>query len=264
MVFKDQLNRTLSFSSYPKRIISLVPSQTELLFHLGLDKEVVGVTKFCIYPTDWKTRKTIVGGTKNLKMDLIKELNPDLIIANKEENDEDSLRKLMPIFPVWISNIKRLEDAFQMILSVGRITNSESTSFTWTEKIKKQFKILSLLPKQPRRVAYLIWNNPLMSVNQDTFIHSLLELNQWDNCFKDKLNRYPEITEEELVDSNPEMVFLSSEPFPFKDKHIDRFKQLLPESRVVLVNGEYFSWYGSRLVDSPAYFSSLHKSLLPN
>lgn len=264
MVFKDQLNRTLSFSSYPKRIISLVPSQTELLFHLGLDKKVVGVTKFCIYPTDWKTRKTIVGGTKNLKMDLIKELNPDLIIANKEENDEDSLRKLMPIFPVWISNIKRLEDAFQMILSVGRITNSESTSFTWTEKIKKQFKILSLLPKQPRRVAYLIWNNPLMSVNQDTFIHSLLELNQWDNCFKDKLNRYPEITEEELVDSNPEMVFLSSEPFPFKDKHIDRFKQLLPESRVVLVNGEYFSWYGSRLVDSPAYFSSLHKSLLSN
>ena len=264
MVFKDQLNRTLSFSSYPKRIISLVPSQTELLFHLGLDKEVVGVTKFCIYPTDWKTRKTIVGGTKNLKMDLIKELNPDLIIANKEENDEDSLRKLMPIFPVWISDIKRLEDAFQMILSVGKITNTESTSFTWTEKIKKQFKILSLLPKQPRRVAYLIWNNPLMSVNQDTFIHSLLELNQWDNCFKDKLNRYPEITEEELVDSNPEMVFLSSEPFPFKDKHIDRFKQLLPESRVVLVNGEYFSWYGSRLVDSPAYFSSLRKSLLPN
>ncbi len=264
MVFNDQLNRTLSFSSYPKRIISLVPSQTELLFHLGLDKEVVGVTKFCIYPTDWKTRKTIVGGTKNVKMDLIKELNPDLIIANKEENDEDSLRKLMPIFPVWISDIKRLEDAFQMILSVGKITNTESTSFTWTEKIKKQFKILSLLPKQPRRVAYLIWNNPLMSVNQDTFIHSLLELNQWDNCFKDKLNRYPEIREEELVDSNPEMVFLSSEPFPFKDKHIDRFKQLLPESRVVLVNGEYFSWYGSRLVDSPAYFSSLHKSLLPN
>ena len=264
MVFKDQLNRTLSFSSYPKRIISLVPSQTELLFHIGLDKEVVGVTKFCIYPSDWKTRKTIVGGTKNIKMDLIKELNPDLIIANKEENDENSLRKLMPIFPVWISDIKRLEDAFQMILSLGRITNSESTSFTWTEKIKKQFKILSLLPKQPRRVAYLIWNNPLMSVNQDTFIHSLLELNQWDNCFKDKLNRYPEITEEELVDSNPEMVFLSSEPFPFKDKHIDRFKQLLPESRVVLVNGEYFSWYGSRLVDSPAYFSSLHKSLLPN
>lgn len=264
MVLKDQLYRTLSFSSYPKRIISLVPSQTELLFHLGLDKEVVGVTKFCIYPTDWKTRKTIVGGTKNLKIDLIKELNPDLIIANKEENDEDSLRKLMPIFPVWISDIKRLEDAFQMILSVGRITNSESTSFTWTEKIKKQFKILSLLPKQPRRVAYLIWNNPFMSVNQDTFIHSLLELNQWDNCFKDKLNRYPEITEEELVDSNPEMVFLSSEPFPFKDKHIYRFKQLLPESRVVLVNGEYFSWYGSRLVDSPAYFSSLHKSLLSN
>ena len=264
MVFNDQLNRTLSFSSYPKRIISLVPSQTELLFHLGLDKKVVGVTKFCTYPTDWKTRKTIVGGTKNLKMDLIKELNPDLIIANKEENDEDSLRKLMSFFPVWISDIKRLEDAFQMILSVGKITNTESTSFTWTEKIKKQFKILSLLPKQPRRVAYLIWNNPLMSVNQDTFIHSLLELNQWDNCFKDKLNRYPEITEEELVDSNPEMVFLSSEPFPFKDKHIDRFKQLLPESRVILVNGEYFSWYGSRLVDSPAYFSSLHKSLLPN
>ena len=151
-----------------------------------------------------------------------------------------------------------------MISSVGRLTNSESTSFTWTEKIKKQFKILSLLSKQHRRVAYLIWNNPLMSVNQDTFIHSMLELNQWDNCFKDKLNRYPEVTEEELVAYNPEIVFLSSEPFPFKEKHMDRFKQLLPESRVILVNGEYFSWYGSRLVDSPAYFSSLHKSLMSN
>ena len=103
-----------------------------------------------------------------------------------------------------------------------------------------------------------------MSVNQDTFIHSMLELNQWDNCFKDKLNRYPEVTEEELVAYNPEIVFLSSEPFPFKEKHMDRFKQLLPESRVILVNGEYFSWYGSRLVDSPAYFSSLHKSLMSN
>ena len=264
MVFKDQLNRTLTFSSYPKRIISLVPSQTELLFHLGLDKEVIGITKFCIYPTDWKIKKTIVGGTKNFKIDLIKEINPDLIIANKEENDEDSLKKLMSIFPVWISDVKRLEDAFQMISSVGRLTNSESTSFTWAEKIKRQFKILSLQPKQPRRVAYLIWNNPLMSINQDTFIHSLLELNQWDNCFKDKINRYPEVTEEELVTHNPEIIFLSSEPFPFKDKHIDRFKQLLPESRVVLVNGEYFSWYGSRLIDSPAYFSSLHKSLMPN
>ena len=197
MVFKDQLNRTLTFSSYPKRIISLVPSQTELLFHLGLDKEVIGITKFCIYPTDWKIKKTIVGGTKNFKIDLIKEINPDLIIANKEENDEDSLKKLM-------------------------------------------------------------------SINQDTFIHSLLELNQWDNCFKDKINRYPEVTEEELVNHNPEIVFLSSEPFPFKDKHMDRFKQLLPGTRVILVNGEYFSWYGSRLIDSPAYFSSLHKSLMPN
>ena len=264
MVFKDQLNRTLSFSSYPKRIISLVPSQTELLFHLALDKEVVGITKFCIYPTVWRTKKTIVGGTKNFKIDRIKEINPDLIIANKEENDEDSLKKLMSIFPVWISDVKCLGDAFQMISSVGRLTNSESTSFTLTEKIKKQFKILSLLPKQPRRVAYLIWNNPLMSVNQDTFIYSMLELNQWDNCFKDKLNRYPEVTEEELVAYNPEIVFLSSEPFPFKEKHMDRFKQLLPESRVILVNGEYFSWYGSRLVDSPAYFSSLHKSLMSN
>lgn len=264
MVFKDQLNRTLTLSSYPKRIISLVPSQTELLYHLGLDNEIIGITKFCIYPVDWKYKKTIIGGTKNFKIDKIKQLNPDLIIANKEENDENALKKLMNNYPVWISNITCLEDAFQMILSIGRMTNRKSESFTWVDKIRKQFKILSLLPKQTLKVAYFIWNNPLMSINDDTFIHSMLEINQWQNCFKNKQDRYPEITDEELVAKSPEIVFLSSEPYPFKDKHMDRFKQLLPKSQVILVNGEYFSWYGSRLVDSPAYFSSLHKSLLTN
>ncbi len=264
MVFTDQLNRTLNLTSYPTRIISLVPSQTELLFQLGLDKEVVGVTKFCIYPNTWKANKIIVGGTKNYNLDVINNLNPDLIIANKEENDEVSLKKLMVDYPVWISDIKNLEDALHMISKIGELTNCEKSSIDLIYKIKMQFNILASLPKQKLKVAYFIWNNPLMSVNQNTFISSLMELNLWDNCFKEKQDRYPEINEIELVKQNPEVVFLSSEPFPFKHKHLDRFKELLPNSKIILVNGEYFSWYGSKLVDSPAYFGSLHKMLISN
>src|ERR1700741_3198050 len=110
MHFIDQTGRKISIPQIPQRIISLVPSQTELLFDLGLDKEVVGITKFCVHPPEWFQTKTRVGGTKQLKIDLIKQLQPDLIIANKEENVKEQIEELEKHFPVWISDVNNLED----------------------------------------------------------------------------------------------------------------------------------------------------------
>ena len=264
MFFTDQLNRTIELQKFPKRIISLVPSQTELLYQLGLDDNVIGVTKFCIHPSHWKKKKKIVGGTKNYKIELIDNLKPDLIIANKEENNKDSLENLMQKHNVWISDIKTLDHATQMIDLIGKMTDTSQISKKLNQKINVQFQILKTLQKKKKKVVYLIWNKPLMTINNDTFINHLMSLNNWENCYGNHNSRYPELTEEELVEMNPDILFLSSEPFPFKIKHIEQFKQLLPTTKILIVDGEYFSWYGSRLVDSPAYFSSIHRQLISN
>src|SRR6185503_8492334 len=122
-VFTDQLGRTISLENPPRRIISLVPSQTELLHDLGLEEEVVGITKFCIHPTDWFRHKTRVGGTKDIRSDVILNLQPDLIIANKEENQSQQIEELSPHFPVWISDISTLSDALEMIRALGDLTD---------------------------------------------------------------------------------------------------------------------------------------------
>ena len=264
MFFTDQLNRTIELQKFPKRIISLVPSQTELLYQLGLDDNVIGITKFCIHPSHWKKKKKIVGGTKNYKIELIDDLKPDLIIANKEENNKDSLENLMQKYNVWVSDIKTLDHATQMIDVIGKMTNTSQISKKLIQKISVQFQILKTLQKKKQSVVYLIWNKPLMTISNDTFINHLMSLNNWENCYGNHNSRYPELTEEELVEMNPDILFLSSEPFPFKIKHIEQFKQLLPTSKILIVDGEYFSWYGPRLVDSPAYFSSIHRQLISN
>ena len=258
MTITDQTGRQITFLSQPSRIISLVPSQTELLFDLGLDQEVIGITKFCIHPAEWFTKKMRVGGTKQLKIDLIRELKPDLIIANKEENEKEDLELLMNEFPVWISDVRNLTDAIQMIEEIGLITDRTEKSRHIIDEIKKQFSELEKLPILT--AAYLIWNDPIMIAACDTFINDMLNYCGFSNAFE-KLSRYPQINERELQEKTPDLILLSSEPFPFKEKHIDRFKKICPQSKALLIDGELFSWYGSRLIKAPSYFLSLRKSL---
>ena len=123
--FADQLGREINLSSFPKKIISVVPSQTELLFDLALDDEVVGITKFCVHPDQWFYTKRRVGGTKSLNLDIIDSLNPDLIIANKEENTREQIEILINKYPVWISDVHDLETSSDMILRIGKITNRD-------------------------------------------------------------------------------------------------------------------------------------------
>lgn len=244
------MKREVILPAFPLRIISLVPSQTELLYYLGLEKEVVGITKFCIHPDEWYRIKDRVGGTKSLDIEKIRQLKPDLIIGSKEENEQSDIKALMEIAPVWMSDIFNLDDAIQMIHSVGQISNKAVESNELVKRIQEQFELLNSL-KEDKTVLYFIWQEPMMLAGKNTFIDSMLLQCGLTNLAGNE--RYPEATGKE----NPDFIFLSSEPFPFGEKHISEFQQLYPKSKVVLVDGEFFSWYGSKLKDAPNYFNQI-------
>ena len=255
---KDQLSRVVSFSETPKRIISLVPSQTELLFDLGLKDNLVGVTKFCVHPREIRKEKIIVGGTKTVHFDKITNLKPDLIICNKEENTEEIVEQAAKISPVYISDIITLKDNLKFIRDIGIIFNIENRAIKLVNKIQvKLDSFKSIIAEKPQqRVAYFIWKDPWMVAGRNTFINELLKLNRFKNIFSDK-SRYPKIDLLELENYNLDLILLSSEPYPFKEKHLEEI-QKYTDTKVLFVNGEYFSWYGSRLLKAFDYFKTLH------
>lgn len=252
--FTDQMGRLISVSYPPQRIISLVPSQTELLFDLGLDMEIIGITKFCIHPREKFKRSTKIGGTKMLDLTKIRELKPDLIIGNKEENDRTQIEELMKEFPVWMSDIQVLPEAVDMIRQIGELTGRSEKADVIAEDINEQFLKLKKIHK-PVRTAYFIWKNPYMLAGKQTFIDDILLRGGFENVIS--VDRYPEISIDQLKNLKPESIFLSSEPYPFKDEHVKEIQNICPDARVSIVDGEMFSWYGSRLLLSPAYLRSL-------
>jgi ABC-type Fe3+-hydroxamate transport system substrate-binding protein len=255
----DQLNRQVEVASFPKRIISLVPSQTELLFYLGLADEVVGITKFCIHPEEWFRSKTRIGGTKKLDLQKIRRLQPDLIIANKEENTKEEIEELAAEFPVWISDVNHLKDALSMIEAIGTITGRQQASGTLTGLIQEKFATLTTPGRRPK-TAYLIWKDPFMTIGGDTFISDMLARAGYENIFA-RETRYPQTTPEKVKAFNCELILLPSEPFPFKKTHAKEIMKSVPDAKVLLVDGEMFSWYGSRLLQAPEYFNQLQQQI---
>ncbi|HSF54259.1 MAG TPA: helical backbone metal receptor [Algoriphagus sp.] len=252
MPFTDHLSRTIFLPHPPERIISLVPSQTELLVDLGLEEKIVGVTKFCVHPDHLRKSKTVVGGTKNYLFDVIDSLMPDLIIGNKEENDKAGIEKLALTHPVWMSDIFDLQDSLRMISNLGKITGTETKASEIISNIESSF-FQAIQFKGT--CIYLIWENPKMAAGKQTFIDSMLNLAGFENLIQSE--RYPELSEERLIKLSPDYLLLSSEPFPFKEKHLQAYQKLLPKSKILLVDGELFSWYGSRLLHSADYFKRL-------
>lgn len=262
MMFLDQMHRTIELPNFPpKRIISLVPSQTELLHALDLSDQVVGITKFCTEPKAWLHSKKTVGGTKTLNLKTIEALQPDLILGNKEENEQTQILALMERYPVWMSDIVTLEDACAMMTGIGAVTDRLKQAENLVFNIQQAFATLSVSnPTKWKRAAYFIWRKPFMVAGTGTFIHEMLEKAGFENVFYDQA-RYPAISLESLKALQPELLLLSSEPYPFGPKHIAAFQELLPQATILLVDGTYFSWYGSRLLDAPAYFTQLQQSL---
>lgn len=255
MILTDQMGHQLTLPALPQRIISLVPSQTELLFYLGLADRVVGLTKFCIHPQPHVKQKTIIGGTKNFRLEEVDALRPDLIIGNKEENYKEGIEALQQKHPVWMSNIYTLEDALQMMRQVGQLTGTEAKATDLVQEISTEFQ--DLQPVQPPiGTAYFIWRTPYMAVGSHNIINHILQRCGFRNVFAD-LARYPEVTPGLLQEAAPQLVLLSSEPYPFKEKHVAEFQALCPQALVKVVDGEMFSWYGSRLLYAPAYLQQV-------
>ncbi|MFL5787188.1 MAG: ABC transporter substrate-binding protein [Flavisolibacter sp.] len=252
----DQMGREVFVENVPKRIISLVPSQTELLYDLGLGQEVIGITKFCVHPDEWFKNKTRIGGTKKLDIEKIKSLHPDLILANKEENTEEQIEELSNYFPVWISDVNNLTDALSMISSVAKITGTTDKGKHIISKIKESFQDLQSAIYNRQSACYLIWQEPYMTVGGDTFISDMMLRAGFENIFRNK-NRYPKTSIEELNELPFDVLMLSSEPFPFKQKHVEELQIKLPGKKIMLADGEYFSWYGSRMLGATDYFRSL-------
>jgi len=253
--FFDMLGRETELDFPPQRIISLVPSQTELLYDLGLEKEVIGITKFCIHPQSWFRNKERIGGTKQLNLEKIRSLSPDLIIANKEENEKEQIEKLSEEFPVWVSDVNTVSEALEMIRQIGALTGKAEAAEKWAEEINSAFSKLKKSEK-PKRVAYFIWKNPWICVGGENFIHDIIETIGWENVLK-KEPRYPETTLEALAEKKPELILLSSEPYPFKEKHIPEIQSAFPQAEILLVDGEFFSWYGSRMKKAADYFQEI-------
>ncbi len=255
------LTHEQSLPNAPQRIVSLVPSQTELLHYFSLHDEVVGLTKFCIHPTEWFQIKTRIGGTKTLDIQKIRALQPDLIIANKEENIKEQVEMLAAEFPVWVTDVNTVKESLQMIVELGQLTNRLSLALNLVEKIRFEFEAFKNKGLPQIKVAYLIWNEPMMTVGGDTFINDMLLWAGFENVFAN-LKRYPEITVDAIRNAGAEWILLSSEPYPFKEKHMAALQQKLPYQKIILLDGEMFSWYGSRMLHAPAYFKSLRWNYL--
>ncbi|MBS1646354.1 MAG: ABC transporter substrate-binding protein [Bacteroidetes bacterium] len=256
----DPLEKTLGFRSPLKRIVSLVPSQSELLWDLGLQKELVGITKFCIHPKTMFDNIKKIGGTKNIQIDEIKKLNPCLVLANKEENEQSQIENLAQHVPIYVSDINNISEALHMIRQVGAITNKVQQAQTLVKKIEEKMQQPYWL-KEKKRVAYLIWKKPYMAVGARNFISDVLHHIGFINVFAQHIHRYPKIDVSDLQQNKPDYLFLSSEPYPFQEKHAAELQAHLPHTRIVLVDGEMFSWYGSRMLHAFDYFNELIKTI---
>jgi len=237
------------------KIISLVPSITETLFDFGLTShEIIGRTKFCIHPENLVTEVEVIGGTKNLNIEKIRSLNPDLIIANKEENEKLQVEELRKDFKVWVTDIQHIEDNSQFITDLGKLLKKPDLARNFNESIEVIFSEIKV--ETPKKVAYLIWKNPLMTVGSDTFIHDVLSKIGFQNIFSDQ-TRYPEISLSNLKEAD--YIFLSTEPYPFKQKHVEEFQAEFPSKKIILVDGGAFSWFGTHLAKKAEYLQHLAK-----
>ena len=254
------MGRTVVVPAAPQRIVSLVPSQTELLFALGVGARVVGVTKFCLYPPEARRAATVVGGTKQVSFGAVAALRPDLIIGNKEENDQASIEPLAAEFPVWLSDIVTLPDAGEMIRRVGALVQAGPAAAALADGIAAGFAGLPGASAPGPRVLYLIWRRPWMGAGAGTFIDAVLTAGGFVNVLADQ-PRYPTLTPAALAALRPDVVLLSSEPYPFGAKHLAEVAARCPAARIELVDGEPFSWYGARLQHTPAYLTALRVAL---
>ncbi|HKD66615.1 MAG TPA: helical backbone metal receptor [Candidatus Binataceae bacterium] len=256
MEWHDELGYRLEFDEPPERIVSLVPSLTETLFALGLKSQVVGVTKFCVEPAGEVESIEKVGGTKNPDLRAIAALDPDLVIANAEENRQQDVERMRAGgLKVFVTYPRNVSGALESILGLGRVTRRESEAAVMAREVVRVVSVietsLGIWNKLRLRVFCPIWKKPWMTFNEDTYAHDVLRLLGFLNVYGDSAIRYPRTTLEEALDRQPQVVVLPDEPYEFGEADVAELKAELPSGlsrRIMLIGGRDLHWYGVHMI----------------
>ncbi len=247
MKFFDDLNREIILKNPPKKIVSLVPSVTETIATIGKEDILTGVTRFCMYPAGIKKKATLIGGTKTVNVQSIHQLKPDLILAEKSENNKNQVLLLAQNYPVYVFDIKNIDDGINMIGKSGELLAAAKATML-QQQVRKTFD--KLKPSMPlKKALYLIWKNPWMAAGRDTFIGSMMEKTGFVSILP---SGYKQVNNEYF--EKAEIILLSSEPFPFKEKDRLEIQKIYPDKNTILVDGEMFAWFGTRMLLAAEYF----------
>jgi ABC-type Fe3+-hydroxamate transport system substrate-binding protein len=269
MQWLDALDKPhVAYSGTP-RIVSLVPSLTELIIDLGLADALVGRTGFCVHPRAIVRRIPKVGGTKGFDLDKVRALSPTHVIVNIDENrreEVDALREALqdPVPHLIVTHPLGPRDNLDLYRLFGGIFGREAEATALCAGFEREWAALAelagSLPRQ--KVLYLIWQKPWMTVSRDTYISRMLAAAGWETVCNavpaESAQRYPEVDPAKVA-GDIDLLLLSSEPFPFRQKHLDELasEPALAGTQIALIDGEMVSWYGSRAVHGLAYLRKL-------
>ncbi|MFO8087640.1 MAG: helical backbone metal receptor [Bacteroidales bacterium] len=260
LVFTDHSREEIHLPDYPQKIISLCPSITETLVKLGLTDRITGRTCYCYRPEQQVKDIPVIGGASDPDMDLIKQQHPDLIIAVKEENNRSHIEQLREHYAVYVFDINTYSDAIDMIIQLGELTGKQNEAVQMSDDIDKAFARIPQL-EQPLVFLYLVWNDPLMAAGKRTYINSILTSHGFTNCLSQFVQRYVTLNIEVFKKLNFDIAFLPTEPYHFTEDDRQDILSFYPETDVRLVDGEAFSWYGFRMLDSASYLADFINNL---
>jgi iron complex transport system substrate-binding protein len=228
------------------RIISLVPSLSETICALGGQQQIVGCTSFCVRPANLHRTAALVGGTKDPNIEQIRKLGADLVLVNEEENRIEDVRQIELFSKVHNTFPRSPRDVPSMLKKLGAVVKLERAADITADKIQRQIDEIDLLPKIEQSFAYLIWKEPLMVVSSDTYISKVLEMRGLRNVYETSSIRYPVSNFENLQSLNPDIVFLSTEPYSFRRRDAIFLRKACPDlNRIYKIDGQLFSWYGT-------------------
>lgn len=243
------------------RIVSLVPSITELLCELGLAPNMAGRTGFCIHPAEVVANIPKVGGTKDVNIDKIRALAPTHLVVNIDENEKPTVEKLAEFVPnIVVTHPQQPADNLALARLMGGIFGAEQAAAAWCNAFEQEYTALRALSRGPaRKVLYCIWQDPWMSVSADTYIASMLAELGWSVPDLGGA-RYPRFEWSPALVEGIDAVLLSTEPYRFTEAHADALERQLGKP-VFLVDGEMMSWYGSRALAGLRYLREVRAML---
>lgn len=256
-----QQHRPHALTDGAPRIVSLVPSVTELVCALGLAQYLVGRTGFCIHPADALASVPKVGGTKDVNIDKIRRLAPTHLLVNIDENEKPTVDQLATFIPnIIVTHPLAPLDNLALYRLIGGLFGADVAAESLCAAFEREYAQTRALLDTPgraaKRVLYCIWQDPWMTVSRDTYIARMLALIGWQQWVAPSERRYPEFRWSDALANTIDEVLLSSEPYRFTDTHVDALERQLGKP-VRLVDGEMLSWYGSRAIDGLRYLREL-------